>query len=102
MSNCLWYSCKIRESKTQRAVPKFLLGSGCIKGVLQFSLKGLKLFTQVPLEFLSLVSGHFLRLEVLLQLRQLGLQLPHLFQSVVLLANLVLAPVHHTERATES
>lgn len=74
--------------------PQFLLGSGCIKGVLQFGLKGLKLFTQVPLEFLSLVPGQFLWIEVLLQLRHLSLQLPHLFQSVVLLANLVFTPVN--------
>lgn len=76
----------------KHTVPKLLLGCSCVEGVLQFSLQGLKLFTQVPLEFLSLVPGLFFGLEVLLQLRQLRLQLPNLLQSVVLMADFFLAP----------
>lgn len=76
----------------QHALPELLLGRSRIEGVLQFSLEGLELLAQVPLEFLSLVPGQLLRLEVLLQLRQLGLQLSNLLQSIVLMAHLFLTP----------
>lgn len=68
------------------SLPELLLGSGGVQCVLQLRLQSLQLLAEVPLELLGLVPGHLLRLQVLLQLCQLGLQLTHLLQRVVLLS----------------
>lgn len=75
------------------SVPQFLLGSSVVLCVFQLRLQGLQLLSQVPAVFLSLDPGLSLQLQVLLQFRQLSLQLTDLFLGHVLLGRLLLNPL---------
>lgn len=74
------------------APPELLLGGRAVQGVFQLRLEGLQLLAQVPLLLLGLVACGPLRVQVLLQVRDVGFQLPDLFQCVVLLADLIFQP----------
>lgn len=58
--------------------PELLLGSRGVQCVLQLRLQGLQLLAEVPLEFLCFSATQLLRLQVLLKLSQVGLELSDL------------------------
>lgn len=73
-------------------VPELMLCGGRVQRVLQLSLESFQLLAKVSAVFLSLGPGRPLQLQVLLQLRDLGLQLADLLLSLVLGRRLFLDP----------
>lgn len=72
--------------------PELLLGGRAVQCVLQLRLQCLQLLAQVSLLLLSLVPRGPFRVQVLLQVRDVALQLPDLLQGVVLLSNFIVQP----------
>lgn len=79
--------------------PELLLGGRAVQRVLQLRLQRLQLLPQVSLLLLGLVSRGPFRVQVLLQVRDVALQLPDLLQGVVLLSNFIIKPAR--DRAPE-
>lgn len=79
--------------------PELLLGGRAVQRVLQLRLQRLQLLPQVSLLLLGLVPGGPFRVQVLLQVRDVALQLPDLLQGVVLLSDFVVQPAR--DRAPE-
>lgn len=82
-------------------LPQLLLCCGSVQSVLQLGLKGLQLLCQVPALFLSLGARLPLQLQILLQLRDLSLQLPDLLLGCILGCSLFLDPEGETTRGVE-
>lgn len=79
--------------------PELLLGGRAVQRVLQLRLQCLQLLPQVSLLLLGLVPRGPFRVQVLLQVRDVALQLPDLLQGVVLLSDFVVQPAR--DRAPE-